>query len=224
MVMSTTIAATTAASGTTAAPTATASTAAISPAVSTTISATIGAAITAAARRVAARGIVTGSKILRGRSVGFRLTLIGVGNLGILMLSSGSRGCGFFAFAEFGGAILLLRRLVDRGVIGVRLIEVNVVVNTGGCEGLTGQQFDGGGRIAASNGGERRVSRGMGVIVSMIVVFEVFENIADVQEGVAIQADVDECRLHAWEDASNLAFVDAADERELFFTLNVDFD
>jgi hypothetical protein len=64
----------------------------------------------------------------------------------------------------------------------------------------------------------------MGVIVTMIVVFEVFEDIADIQKGVAVQADVDESRLHARENASNLAFVDAADERELFFTLDVDFD
>jgi hypothetical protein len=64
----------------------------------------------------------------------------------------------------------------------------------------------------------------MGVIMTMIVVFEVFEDIADIEKGVAIQADVDESRLHAWENASNLAFVDAADERELFFTLDVDFD
>jgi hypothetical protein len=140
------------------------------------------------------------------------------------MLLGGSRGCGFFAFAEFRGAILLLRRLIGWCVIGVRLIEVHVIVNAGSCKGFTRQQFNGGGRIAASNGGERRVSGGMGVIVTMIVVFEIFEDIADVQESVAIQADVDECRLHAWEDASNLAFVDAADERELFFTLNVDFD
>jgi hypothetical protein len=212
--------------GTTTAPAATTSTTAIATAFSTTISTAVRAAITAASRRIAARGIVAGSKILRGRSVRFRLTLIGVGNFRILTLLGGSSGCSFFAFAEFRGAILVLQRFFCRRVIGVRvrLIEVRFVVNTGGCEGFAGQQFDGGGRIAAGNGGERRVSRGMGVIVTMIVVFEVFEDIADVEKGVAIQADVDESRLHAWENASNLAFVDAADERELFFALNVDFD
>jgi hypothetical protein len=140
------------------------------------------------------------------------------------MLLGGSSGCSFFAFAEFRGAILVLRGLIGRRVIGVRLVEMRVVVTAGRCEGFTGQQFDAGGRASASDGGARRVSRGMGVIVTMIVVFEVFEDIADVEKGVAIQADVDESRLHAWENASNLAFVDAADERELFFTLNVDFD
>jgi hypothetical protein len=210
--------------GTTAAPAATASTTAIATAVSTTITAAVRAAITAATRRIVARGIVAGSKILRGRGVRFRLTIIGVGNFGILMLLGGSGGCSFFAFAEFRGAILVLRGLFGRPVIGVRLVEMHVVVTAGRCEGFTGQQFDGGGPVSASDGGERRVSGGMGVIVTMIVVFEVFEDITDVEKGVAIQADVDESRLHAWENASNLAFVDAADERELFFALNVDFD
>jgi len=140
------------------------------------------------------------------------------------MLLGGSSGCSFFAFAEFCGAILVLRGLIGRRVIGVRLVEMRVVVTAGRCEGFTGQQFDGGGRVSASDGGSRRVSRGMGVIVTMIVVFEVFEHIADVEKGVAIQADVDESRLHAGENASNLAFVDAADERELFFALDVDFN
>jgi hypothetical protein len=60
--------------------------------------------------------------------------------------------------------------------------------------------------------------------MTMVVVFEVFEDIANVEERVTIQADVDESRLHAREDASYFTFVDAADERELFLTLNVDFD
>jgi hypothetical protein len=60
--------------------------------------------------------------------------------------------------------------------------------------------------------------------VSGIVVFEIFENVADVQEGVAIKADVNESGLHAGEDASNTALVDAADERELLFAFDVNFD
>jgi hypothetical protein len=55
------------------------------------------------------------------------------------MLRGGSSGCGLFAFAEFGGAILLLCRLIRRWVIGVRLIEMHVVVTAGRCQGLTGQ-------------------------------------------------------------------------------------
>lgn len=122
LMMSTTT--TTTASGTTTAPAATASTTAIAAAVT----ATVRAAITAASRWIAARGVVAGSKILRSRSVGFRLTLLGVGTFGILMLLGGGRSGGFFAFAEFRGAIFLLRWLIGGRVIGVRLIEVRVFV------------------------------------------------------------------------------------------------
>src|SRR5439155_599180 len=62
------------------------------------------------------------------------------------------------------------------------------------------------------------------VRVPVIVVFEIFENIADIQESVAIQTDVHESGLHAWQNAGNFSFVDAADESELFFPLDVDFD
>jgi hypothetical protein len=60
--------------------------------------------------------------------------------------------------------------------------------------------------------------------VVVIVVLEIFENVTHVQEGVAIQADIDEGGLHAWEHASNPALVDAANQRELFFALDVNFD
>ena len=58
----------------------------------------------------------------------------------------------------------------------------------------------------------------------VIVVLEVFENIANVEKGITIQADVHESRLHAREDACDFPFVDAADESELFFPLDVNFD
>jgi hypothetical protein len=58
----------------------------------------------------------------------------------------------------------------------------------------------------------------------MIVVFEILENVADVKESIAIEADVNESGLHAGEDAGDFAFVDTADEGELFFALDVNFD
>ena len=58
----------------------------------------------------------------------------------------------------------------------------------------------------------------------MVIVFEIFEDVADVQEGIAVEADIDEGRLHAGEDAGDSAFVNAADEGELFFALDVNFD
>ena len=66
----------------------------------------------------------------------------------------------------------------------------------------------------------------MAIVVAMavIVVFQIFENITDIEEGVAVEADIHESGLHARKDAGNSAFVDAADEGELFFALDVDFD
>ena len=57
----------------------------------------------------------------------------------------------------------------------------------------------------------------------VIVILQIFEYVADVQEGVAIETDVDESRLHSGKDAGDFAFVDAADEGELFFALDVNF-
>ena len=55
------------------------------------------------------------------------------------MLLGGSSGSGLFAFAEFGGAILVWRKLISRCVIGGGLIEMRVGVTAGRCQGLTGQ-------------------------------------------------------------------------------------
>jgi hypothetical protein len=62
------------------------------------------------------------------------------------------------------------------------------------------------------------------VRVAMIIILEVLENVADVEEGVAIETDIDERRLHTGEDSGDSAFVDAANEREFFFALDIDFD
>ena len=45
----------------------------------------------------------------------------------------------------------------------------------------------------------------------MVVVFQMFQEIADVQEGVAIEANIHKGRLHTGEDSCNAAFVEAAD-------------
>jgi hypothetical protein len=57
-----------------------------------------------------------------------------------------------------------------------------------------------------------------------VVVFQVFENVANVQKRVAVEADIHESRLHAGKDAGDFSFIDAADQRELFFALDVNFD
>jgi hypothetical protein len=60
--------------------------------------------------------------------------------------------------------------------------------------------------------------------VPVVVILEIFEDVADVKKGIAIETDIDESGLHAGEDAGDSAFVDAADEGELFFALDVNFD
>jgi hypothetical protein len=67
------------------------------------------------------------------------------------------------------------------------------------------------------------VRLGMRMAVIVVVVFEIFKNVADVKERIAIQADVDECRLHSRQDARHAALINAADEREFFFALDVNF-
>src|SRR5256714_13031879 len=57
-----------------------------------------------------------------------------------------------------------------------------------------------------------------------IVPLEFSETVADVQEGIAVETNVHESGLHAGEDAGDFSFVDAADERDFFFPLDVDFD
>ena len=58
----------------------------------------------------------------------------------------------------------------------------------------------------------------------VIVVFEVFKYVANVEKCVAVQADVDESRLHARQDSSYFTFVDTADECEFFFAFDVNLD
>ncbi len=45
----------------------------------------------------------------------------------------------------------------------------------------------------------------------VIQLFNLLHEVADVQEGVAIEANFHEGRLHAWQHACNFAFVDASD-------------
>ena len=58
----------------------------------------------------------------------------------------------------------------------------------------------------------------------VVVILEIFEDVAYVKKGIAIETDIDESGLHAGEDAGDSAFVDTADEGELFFALDVNFD
>jgi hypothetical protein len=96
------------------------------------------------------------------------------------------------------------------------------VGGSGAGERFTGEHFDDVGRRRRRKGRSR--GGGVGVRVAVVVVLEIFENIADVKESIAIEADIDERRLHAGKNAGDFAFVDATDEGELFFALDVNFD
>jgi hypothetical protein len=103
----------------------------------------------------------------------------------------------------------------------VHMIFFVFVRRSGVAQRFAGKQFNNIGRRRREC---RRGGRCVGVRVAVIVVFQIFENIADVEESIAIEADVNESGLHAGEDAGDSAFVDAANEGELFFALDVNFD
>ena len=77
-----------------------------------------------------------------------------------------------------------------------------------------------------ANRGRRQRRGGQGLLgrMAVIVVLEIFEDVADIEEGVAVKTDVHEGRLHTGKDAGDFSFVDAADQREFFLALDVDFD
>ena len=62
------------------------------------------------------------------------------------------------------------------------------------------------------------------IVVTMVVTFKILKNVADVKESVAVQPDIHESGLHTRQNACDFSFVDAADEGEFFFALDVDFD
>ena len=87
-------------------------------------------------------------------------------------------------------------------------------------QSFAGQQLNGGSRATNDR---RRCGRSV-VRMTVIVILEIFENVADVKKRVAVQTNFDEGRLHSRKDASDFTFVDAADEGEFFFALDVNLD
>ena len=172
-------------------------------------------AIVADAGRIVARRVVTWREILWRGGVRLRLALVQVADF-----------CGTAFHA--GIAFVLLRRSAEFfgrsvivAVLFARLIQRDrLFMNSARGERLARQRFDKGAARSRGNRGRGSVSMRMAVIV----VFEVFENVADLEECVAVQADVDERRLHARKNARYFSFIDAADKREFFFALNVNLD
>jgi hypothetical protein len=187
----------------------------------------------AGALRIILRRIILRRKKLRRRSVGFGLAFFGMGGVRIVVRFGEMRVGNFFSSNLFDNAGLLvvregivMRRFVLEGILGdffaVGLVQrKDFLMHRGGVsQRLAGKQLDGArgsGRISRSSGRQVRMR------MTVIVVFQIFENVADVEEGIAIEADIHECRLHAGENAGDFAFVNAADEGELFFTLDINF-
>jgi hypothetical protein len=59
--------------------------------------------------------------------------------------------------------------------------------------------------------------------VELLAVFLFFEEVRYVKECIALQADVDECRLHSGKHASDTTFVNGSGESVFILALVVDF-
>lgn len=176
-----------------------------------------------------------GRKILRGGSVRIGLALLWV--VVRIVMHFGSVSVSDFAFRSvlfYDAGLLVVREgivmrrfAVKRFVRGffavsfVRVIFFMLMRGSGAAKRFTGKQFD---NVRRSRRKRGRSGRCIGVRMPVIVVFEIFEDVADVEESIAIEADINESGLHAGEDAGDSAFVDAADEGKLFFALDVNFD
>jgi hypothetical protein len=113
---------------------------------------------------------------------------------------------------------------VFRGRLRMGLLAMRFLVPLGGAsERLAGKQLDGR-AVALRHCGSGQTLVRLLVWLAVLVVLEVFENVADIEKRVAVEADVHESGLHAREHARNFSFVDAADESEFFFSLDVNLD
>lgn len=84
-----------------------------------------------------------------------------------------------------------------RGFFAVNFVGViffMLMRGSGVGQGFAGKQFD---DVRWRGRERRRRGRLIDVCVPMIVIFEIFENVADVKESIAIEADVNESGLHA---------------------------
>jgi hypothetical protein len=130
----------------------------------------------------------------------------------VSFIYAGSTRFGFFYvgmnFVMFGVGVALF----DGEFRGLRFLRA--------AQRFAGKKFDYGSTDVS--GGSR--GGGRFVPVAVIVVLKIFENVADVQKGITVESDIDESGLHTGKDASDSAFVDAADEGEFFFALDVNLD
>src|SRR4029077_3146577 len=111
------------------------------------------------------------------------------------------------SFVEFAGVMFFAVLVVGSLGVSFMLVLLFAFVGFGGAtlgNGLTRQNFGSDGRGSL----RRAVAVRIAVTMAVIVVLEIFENVADVQKGVAVETDIDEGGLHTGEDAGDAAFVD----------------
>jgi hypothetical protein len=159
------------------------------------------------------------SKIRRSGFVGFGLTLVISSLRRLRFVHAGSAGFGFFDMGT---------NVVGFDIVGTFLTRFGRRKGTGrarAAQGFAGQDFDRSSDFADDLRGGRVAIAAAGIMaVAMIVIVQIFKNITDIEKGIAVETDVHESGLHAGKDAGDFAFVDAADEGEFFFALDVDFD
>ena len=185
-----------AASTTASAPTApTSSSATVSAAISSAVSTAVKprTPVTTWARRIIPHRVVRRSKILRCGSVRIRLAFFLFGAFRLVMRLFAA-GIGILPVATF---LVGLQNFTGKPLLVVRLLVMNFagvpILMAHRCgKGFAGQDFD----RRAARAGSRRYGR-LPRCMAVIVVLEVFENVADVEKRVAIQANVHECGLHA---------------------------
>jgi hypothetical protein len=191
-------------------------------------------------RRIFLRGIIVMAEILRSRSVRFRLAFFGFG-VHLRM----REGIGIVMFFDGGLLVVIVNQIhvIDVLVNVTLVVAVRVVqrfslgefvmrcvfavldslpIARFACvaQRFARQHFGVHGHRNRRGCGSMRLRMPMPVFV----IFEIFENVADIQEGVAVETDVHKSGLHTREHSCYAALVDATDKRELFFALDVDFD
>ena len=60
-------------------------------------------------------------------------------------------------------------------------------------------------------------------LLELLLVFLFFQEIGYVKESVALQSNVDECRLHSRQDSRYATFVNGTSERVFVLTLKINF-
>ena len=75
-------------------------------------------------------------------------------------------------------------------------------------------------RFRSGRGVIRHAASSWNLVQVFILIFQLHE-VGDVKERVALQANIDECRLHSGENAGDASFIDGSGKRVFIFTLEI---